>query len=268
MFWELRDTDGRSGLVIIGLDSGMTANLDGYHEWWSFWKHRTGPDEQQHNWLEARLARAQAAGDTVMILFHIPALVREVEKEKHLKILHGILARYTCVRAILSAHEHNFQLYTPRVFQQFIIDTVTHQQFRQDPFPHYIVAGAGGAALEDTTFSGPYGCTPYPTADQWRKIANRAERVLGRSPLRKSLITKLVARVSKSQTEDADLEQFLSFVLVDAGAAGVTIRPVFLDDLQNLFSHLPDGTDVDVMSEKPPVNPASVQQCLKAEIQL
>ena len=85
MFWELSDENGASKLVIIGLDSGKSANLDGHNSLWQFWKRKIYPDHTQHSWLDERLRKAQNSGNKVIILFHIPALSRDKQTEKNLE---------------------------------------------------------------------------------------------------------------------------------------------------------------------------------------
>jgi hypothetical protein len=44
---------------------------------------------------------------------------------------------------------------------------------------------------------------------------------------------------------------------------GCKATPVFLDNLMNLYDHLPPGSKVSVTDPNPPVSPDSVDKCLK-----
>jgi len=64
----------------------------------------------------------QAAGRKVIVLFHIPALVRGREEVEAMKSLHRILMSDSCVRLVLCGHEHNYQRYTKEEFARFVVD--------------------------------------------------------------------------------------------------------------------------------------------------
>lgn len=267
MYWELSDPTETSKLVVIGLDSGMAANLDGKNNWWQFWKRRIQPDSLQHNWFESRLRRAQDRGLTVIVLFHIPALVKERHKEAHLATVHSILSRYPCVRLVLCGHEHNYQAYASSVFQQYVGREFLKRDLTAQRFPEYVVCGAGGAYLQNNGYSaGPYASLRYPSKDQWDQFVGMGRRVVARLGLDKMLAGRIAGIIDHDSLADADATQFLSFLLVEdrAGEGGrVVVTPVFLRNLSELFERLPAETIVDVTSEHPPVDPDKVKACLQ-----
>jgi hypothetical protein len=273
MYWELSDPDGLSNLVLLALDSGMAANLDGHNNWWQFWKRRIEPDVAQHTWLDARLRRAQSLGKHAIILFHIPPLVKERHEEKYLSTIHAIFAGYPCVSLVLCGHEHNFQGYTPATFRQYVGREILGRDIEAAQFPHYIVCGAGGAYLQSNGYSrGPYQAQRYPSKEEWDKYESWGRGIVSGLGLDKALIGRIVGQVSQDSLSDADVAQYLSFILVEEKLVGgkrkARITPVFLDDLKNLFTHLPAEEIVDVTSENPPVDLTAVEACLQPSITL
>jgi len=264
MYWELRDDAAK--LVIIGLDSGKAANLDGDNSWWQVWKRKIHPDGRQHAWLDERLRRADANGDRAIVLFHIPALVDQAHKEDDLSVLHRILAAHPSVSAILCGHEHNYQSYSQGTFRRYLEERHT-KYITPRSNAHYIVAGSSGAALASTEFKErAYQAVAYPSAQDWRTVAG-----LGRvatKPLQKTVIGAIVGRLSQNAAADGDAAMYLSLVVIDIGPRGaartaVTITPGLMESLDKLFEGIPPRTVVDLMDANAPINRAEVARCLQ-----
>ncbi len=271
MYWELSDPDGVSNLVLIGLDSGMTANLDGHNCWWQFWKRHIDPDAAQHVWLDARLRRAQIMDRDVIIMFHIPALVKERAKEEYLSTIHSILAGYPCVRLVLCGHEHNFQGYTRETFRLYIEREILHRQASHPKLPTYLVCGSGGAYLQSNGYSpGPYQALRFPSKDQWDEYERFGRAVVSGLGLDKALVGRIAGFIDRDSLADADVARYLSCILIEVkrgdGKRTPSIRPVFLDDLKALFKNLPPEQIVDVTSADQKVDPALVGVCLQPPI--
>ncbi|GEM_PF-1846841 len=269
MFWELRDPERRNDLVVIGIDSGQAANLDGTSKkWWQIWKKTHPGDPQQHDWLAERLGRAQRDGHSVIIMFHIPALVREQHDGKtHLTTLHQIIGSHSCVKLVVCGHEHNYQHYSPAIFERYLQDV--HQAHGANPDLRYIVSGGGGAYLTTTAFkSGRYAsdCL-YPTLDQWKELSRIGRKTVDALGLSKTAVARGVSLIEDAALTDADQAQFLSFLLVTVDRRGpktvTTVTPVFMDDVQKMYAHLPDNTVVDVTDRNPRVDPAAINACLQ-----
>jgi hypothetical protein len=262
MYWELRDPDRKTDLVVIGIDSGKKAILDK--------KGRKHEDGRQHCWLEWRLQLADDAGDKVIVLFHIPGLVREKHNEKtRLSVLHRVIARHPSVRLVVCAHEHNHQDYDGSVFGRYLVEK--HGAVEPSNPPPYIVSGHGGAYLGGTDFKpGPYTSrTRFPTPEDWRNFAWVARRVLDRHGMSKYLLSRIVGMFEKATLSDADAAKLLSFLLVEVRPRQATVvHPVFMRDLQLLFPHLPDGTTVNVVASDPNLDPEAVKNCFQQSITL
>lgn len=275
MYWELDDSIGDSKLIIIGLDSGKSANLDGHNYWWQFWKRKIYPDHTQHKWLDERLRRAQNSDSKVIILFHIPALTRDKHVEDNLSTLHQIIADYDCVKLVICGHDHNHQQYTPETFHRYIENEEAHRII-STPSPHYIVNGGGGAYLQSTNYgNGPYQGFRYPSREAWKEFAELGRRIVAFWGRDKSWLSRLVGMADKDSLSDADAAQYLSFVLVeykpewtDGRDLKIQVTPVFLDDLQMLFNHLPNEQIVNVMDQNLSMNPISVNQCLQTNLEI
>lgn len=274
MYWELNDLNGSSKLVIIGLDSGKSANLDGHNNWLEFWKRKIYPDHVQHNWLDERLQIAQRENGKVIILFHIPALAREIQVEKHLSTLHKIIADYSCIKLIICGHDHNHQQYTSAAFRNYLESEVIHNQIKS-MVPDYMVNGGGGAYLQSTAYAdGNYTSIRFPTRDQWNKFAYFGRRMVGKLGRDKSWLSRAVGFWDKDSLSDADVPNYLSFICVEyrpnllGGASSLNATPVFLEDLQLLFNHLPYEQIVNVSDPQAPVNPFSVQQCIQNHLSI
>lgn len=266
-FWELRDD--RSKLVVIGLDSGKTANLDGDNSWWQFWKRHIEPDTTQHSWLDNRLRKAQLNGESVILLFHIPALVDESHKEANLHTLHRILADYSCISLVICGHEHNFQSYSSATFAQYLKDEHT-KPVTPSAQPHYLVAGSSGAALASTDFKGgKYQSVRYPSANDWKDIASAGRKVVSGLGLSSTVVGQVVRRVAASAADDGDVAIRMSLVVVDVQPPpfpstnwSIVARPGLMNDLDDLFAHLPKNMVVDVTAPNLPVDQGAVNDCL------
>jgi hypothetical protein len=107
MYWELNDPTRTVRLVVIGLDSGKTGNLE-------------RRDDAQYEWLERRLTVADHRDQHVILLYHIPALVSQKHVKKiRLGELHRILLRHKSVRAVVCGHIHNHQEYAASTFEAY-----------------------------------------------------------------------------------------------------------------------------------------------------
>lgn len=295
-YWELDDLNGPSKLVILGLDTGKCANLDGHNDWWQFWKGKIGPDLKQDAWLRDRLDRAEKANGKVIVLFHIPALVREAKAQQYLNMLHRAIAGYSCVKLVISAHEHNFQFYRPDAFRNFLqAEELAGAAIPPSFKPPYIVAGSSGASLEDTLFTGTYTAAKvYPSRDQWEAQATWMEKAASKVLGNKNAISDAISRLSDQGIGFGygSVPMYSTFLLVEVAfppaaappattaqgggspaaippdgaispASVTTVTPVFLDDPQDLFADLPEGSLVDVMTANP--SPSLVKASLKGD---
>jgi hypothetical protein len=276
-YWEL--TEPRSGLVILGIDSGHKADLDG--DGWRLplvgWRlpfmRRQKPDDAQHRWLEWRLRTAQLAGAKVVVLYHIPALVREKHQSKiHLAALHRLIAQYRCVRLVVTAHEHNFQRYHPKTFARYL-----DHQYGVAPAhdaPTYLVSGAGGAYISATDFdesrkNGYVTESRYPTADDWRTWAPFGVRLVAMTGRDKNLLNRIAVGLVKlkrgiAEEADADRPERVSLLVLDyKPETAPTVQACFLDDLTGMYEHLPPGTPVQVHLGDPELDPSAMAYCMR-----
>ncbi|PLX31769.1 MAG: hypothetical protein C0600_04745 [Ignavibacteria bacterium] len=267
MYWELRDDD--RNLVFIGLDSGKAANLDGHNDWWQFWKRRIGPDTQQHAWLDARLRRADRRGATVIVMFHIPSLVRGKDEGNWLSTVHQLIAAHPSVRLLLAGHEHNYQRYDAAEFGRYLDEHHDSMTMRCD----YIVSGGGGAALHSTDYPDkPYRSVRYPAAADWPAFASFGRRVLGRVGRDRGAIAKIVGTLDRDSRTDADAARYLSFIHILSKPTNDPVRPwetvvtpVFMDNLKNLFD---EAAIVDVMSDVNPIDKVKADNCLQHQFSI
>ena len=278
-YWELSDPQQQTDLVVIGLDTGQSANLDGEKPWWHFWKTRPRRDFQQHNWLRDRLNRADRQRQKVIVLFHIPALVRgDHVSGIYLKELHQILGAHPCVRLVVAGHEHNFQYYDSAQFGSYLSDVHSVGPAGWVA-PEYVVSGGGGAYLTPPKFEGMrYQCVTYPSSEQWKNYASWAQKTIDRLNMNKSIMARVLIRgveffqgLKKDAFVDADAAKYLSFLLVevspstDSTPAQTTVTPVFMDDLDSLYA--PDDR-VDVQAGIPPIGWDRAQTCLRDRLRL
>ena len=260
-YWELRHERDRQPFIVIGVDTLKKANLDGRGI-----GHRE--DTNQHEWLRWRLGLADREGGRVMILFHIPALVGAKHAgSTNLKELHRIIAEHACVKLVVCGHEHNFQSYAPNVFEAYLRQQVGVHAIASKPA--YFVSGGGGAYLAATDFGdGDYRGSVYPSREQWKDHASAGERVVNRLGFGKWALGKVVGWISQGAQVDGDAARYLSLLLVDVDRAGsAKVSPVYLDDLEALFNHLPEGLVVNVQDNIAP-NESEVQRCVQDRLSL
>jgi hypothetical protein len=272
-YWELSEPGVRNGLVILGVDTGHSADLDGLRGagLLGLFGKPQGPDSIQHRWLHARLRRAQETNSKVVLLYHIPALVSEKHVDKvHLTTLHRIIAQYPCVRLVVTAHEHNYQRYDPPVFARYL--SQEYQAAAAAP-PTYLVSGAGGAYITASDFddgvrTGYVTASRYPTADDWRKWAPGGLRLLAKAGLDKNALKKVAIGLIKIKTKlaeesDADRPERLSLLVLDYDpGAGPTVQPYFIEDLSKMYGYLAPDTPISVQEGDPAIDPASERNCL------
>lgn len=270
-YWELADPDGPSKLVVIGIDSGKSANLDGKNDWWQVWKRKIYPDDTQHLWLDERLRRAKSAKKKVIVLFHIPALVRGSHKEENLNTLHRVIAEHDCVRLVLCGHEHNHQDYSAATFLRYLEKEQTGRPFDRPVVPRYIVSGGGGAYLQSTDFAdGPYPCdVRYPSKEWWKGEVPAIRRIVGVGR-DKSMVSRGVSSLLDDATRDEDVPKKLSLILVEVkpstpagGKLETWVTPVFLEHLKDLYTS--KDVVVDVQAGNPPVGDAELKACLQSK---
>lgn len=259
-YWELKEA-GTTRLCVIGVDTLMEACLDGD------WNHTE--DGCQHQWLSGRLEEAQRQDLAVIVLFHIPGLVRqEHDKSTRLRTLHQLVTSYPCVRLVVCGHEHNYQRYAPAQFIRYVGDQL---KTAWDPAgrPEYVVSGAGGAFLHSTEFKRadyPAEDPVFPSAAQWRDdYVGRGRSIVDRLGLSRTLLGAVAGRIEEAARQDGDVARYLSLLCVDVTPRGAAVTPYFLDDLENLFD---DGTTVSVTDPHPPCSPAGVKACAQAPIVL
>jgi hypothetical protein len=262
-YWELREPDPAIPLVVLGVDTGQKADLDGQTP--------EAGDGRQLAWLDQRLGVADAEGRVAIVLFHIPALVREKPAKVRLRGLHTILASHPSVRLVLCAHEHNVQMYDAGTFETFLRDVygVARRPFGS---PSYVVAGSSGATLGHTDFQGgPYpAAVRYPDPGQWTRYARLGRKAVIAAGLSENVLSRLVGLFEKSALSDWDAAQYLSMIEVEVPPppAPVRVTPIFLDDLEALFMHLPPGSVVDVRDPNPPVDHNAVLACRRPGLTL
>jgi 3',5'-cyclic AMP phosphodiesterase CpdA len=201
-YWELASP--ACPLAVIGLDTGMTAALDATPT--------SDGDAGQLSWLEWRLRVLHARGGRAIVLFHIPALVnQERDTAPHLDRLHSILIRFApAVVAVIAAHEHSLQYYSPRTFASFVTGTDV-------PAPHYFVSGAGGAFLSPINFDAAKGThradVVFPDRSDWRQYVRLGSRTVGVRGLARSVLARAI-RSLEGAFHDSDLARFLSLIQV------------------------------------------------------
>lgn len=267
MFWELDDSTSDSKLVIIGLDSGKSANLDGNNDWWQVWKRKVYPDFKQHQWLEERLIRSQNNGSKAIILFHIPALAKEKHLEKYLSTIHKIIAKYSCVKLVLCGHDHNHQQYSSADFHRYL-EMEESAVIGSNCSINYMVNGGGGAFLQSTDYSdGSYNSIRYPTQNEWKDYAGWGRRIVSDWGKNKSWISRVAGIVSSEAQADADASRYLSLIIVDFNpnwevGKQIHVTPVFLDDINQLYDV---DEIVNVMDKSHKIEQARIDACFQNE---
>jgi hypothetical protein len=263
-YWELKSPG--VPFVLLGVDTGMAGRLDGYRRFW-----RTIPgDARQHAWLEERLSLADREGRRAVVLFHIPALAKQKsDKAVRLKTLYRILAAHRSVSHVVCGHDHNYQEYAPSTFARFAErEAGAAASVREAPV--HIVAGGGGSALHGTDY--PSRAYPaarlFPSAAEWREHASLGNRIIARIGLGRTPVGRISALLQKDALADADEFRYLSFLLVDwdprarDAGTGLSVRPVFMTDLRDLFAHLQDGV-VDIMDPDPSLDQEGVRRAVQ-----
>jgi len=253
-YWEI--TDVANKFSVLGLDTGKAANLDGEKPWWQFWSSRPA-DNAQVQWLRERLTANEAGGVATLVMFHIPALVNSKVDVTSLKNLHQALTPFTCVRGVIASHIHNMQVYSSQTWNRFLHDYAGAAS--ANPDLSYIVAGAGGASLMHTDFAQINYPTSamFPSAAQWMDFKNAAQRIVGKMGLGTTVLG-LVSSDLLDAFYDTDPGMYLSLLVVDVSAAGITCTPHWLQNIDDLYH---PTTTVDIGANAPPPNAAAVAAC-------
>jgi hypothetical protein len=241
----------------------MKADLDGKGK-----KHQT--DDVQLSWFEEQLRLVEQSGKVAIVLFHIPGLANQRHvKNTHLAALHQIISRYTCIRLVVTGHVHNYQRYSANTFRQYLEDRAP-PGYVAETAPEFLISGHGGAYLSSTDFKG--GAYPaadrYPSTDAWTSFARIGAKTLLALHLGQSIIAKIAGAFERATKSDMDAGGLLSFLLVDVGRTTVKVYPVFMNDVQLLFTGLPDGSVVDIMDKNPPVDMNAVEFMKQTPISL
>ena len=267
-YWELKDKN--VALTVIGIDTGKSGKLDGHKRLWA----TLPPDHQQYKWLEERLTFADKDEKDVIILLHIPALRKQKhDKKVRLKKLHNIIASHRCVKYVICGHEHNYELYTARTFRYYLEKKLKFSHIASDA-ARYVINGGGGSALHSTVFKSKKYPTKdlFPTAKQWKDYANVGMKTIAALKMDATLLGRVVSLVKKDALADADDYRYLSFIVVhvkkEKGKKDLQykVKPVWMKDLRELFSHLHDGV-VDIIDKNPPINKTKVKkECIQKAI--
>ena len=254
-YWELKQPqDGQQQtqppLTVLAVDTGKKGDLDG---------RRNHPeDSEQHRWLEGRLQAAEKQKLSAIVLFHIPALVRQTHDDgTHLSRLHQIIAASPAVKLVLTGHIHNYQRYSATTFGDYLAKE--HGATAAAP-PPFIVCGAGGAYMSSTIFDKedyPVGKDKglFPTRKQYLEATGMSRFLRGRS-----LFGRIVSAFA-----DRDEAGFLSMIQVKVEAGNTTIQPIFLESYQDLFAGMPDGTVVRVDHPNPPDVEANLAKIMEKD---
>lgn len=243
MYWELRSP--RFPLIVLGLDSGMTASLDSDTP--------NSGDPEQLTWLRERLAVARARdGDKrILVLFHIPALCGEKRVEEGLDELYSILAAEPMVRAIVTGHEHAFQYYGPGAFHRFAKSSTA-----APTVPHYFVSGCAGAGLSAVTYltgSGEFGSDrTFPDKSEWDALADPAQRAAAAVRVNRTWLGKAIDAIGDMIKKDPNDDRYLSLISVDVFDDGrATLTPYLQQSLAALYQSQPGLARVDVQNATP-----------------
>jgi 3',5'-cyclic AMP phosphodiesterase CpdA len=251
-YWELRQPGRKPDppLAVIGLDTGKKGDLDG--------SRRQPADDEQLQWLDARLETAEHDKVDVILLFHIPALARGRHcKGVYLQRLHEMIAARASVKVVICGHEHNFQRYQPNVFAKYLKDIQGAEAPQRDV--HYLVNGGGGAFLGNPKSEGPYKPqSTYPTY-QWWQNRTLGARFFGWERLANfSLAKPLLAKYEETVSDD-DAGEMLSFLLVKVRNGVTEIIPVYMNKLPELFPGRTRG--INVIDTNLQVNAADLVRC-------
>jgi hypothetical protein len=239
-YWELSSPE--CPLVVLGLDTGMTGTLDPNRSWLGLVK--SDGDSAQHAWLEWRLSVAQAQGKKALVLFHIPSLVNAGKAGgPKLTVLHGLFSRYSqTISAIVTAHEHSFQAYSPQTFASFVGG--------MQPGPLYFVSGGGGAFLSPVDFDVNAGTYPvdavFPDRAQWQQHSSLGSR-LASKPKRVDVLDSVFGKVIGSfdvALRDNDAADYHSLTQVNVHVGGpnfvvAEMVPYLLTQVEKLYVNPP-----------------------------
>jgi Predicted phosphohydrolases len=251
-YWELRGL----GIAILGIDSGMTGDLDG--------KRAHGEDREQHRWLAERLAAAERDRLRVVALFHIPALSNgEIQKKPYLNIVHGLLARSPAVRLVVCGHTHNLQYHEPAGFDAFLVGLLRAPRPAGLPPLRYAVCGGGGSYLSRPPIEGR-GFAPavtYPTRSTWDEHAIWGRRAVEKVGLGRWAIGRIVGIVEASVRDDGDAAKYLSGLFLEVDGQGARVRAIKMDDLAELYA-VPPNTVVDIGRDDALLDPQRVEATL------
>jgi hypothetical protein len=262
-YWEIKEPGGLK-LAVTALDTGQ-GDVDG-KGWFN------PPDSEQLMWLQRHLDQADHEQAKVIVLFHIPGLVRQThDSSTHFRKLHQVLVTHPCVRLIVCGHEHNYQRYEAATFGQYL------QACQDIPTlalhgPEYIVCGAGGAFLHSTDFKrADYPASEvYPNLAQWRQHVKMGTRIVDAAGLSKTLVGTVAGYLEDATRADSDVAEYMSFLLVEVSAdpantanTAVAVTPIFMDGVEDLFQHLPAGSNVQIEYPGTPPDPQQVNRCLQ-----
>ena len=260
-YWELKEPGGPN-LAVIALDTGQNGDLDGHGL-------SNPPDTEQLMWLDRRLGLADREEVKVIVLFHIPGLVRQThDSSTHLEKLHNVLLSHRSVRLIVCGHEHNYQRYAADAFKHYL---QVHQGIDALPehIPEYIVCGGGGAYLQSTDFKKSEFLVKdvFPELDAWWQHVKIGTRIVDAARLSKTLLGAIAGYIEDATRSDSDVAEYLSFLLVfvrNDPATGTTteVIPVFLNQVEDLFD-LPEGSEVRIEFPGTPTDEKKVDICLK-----
>ena len=264
MYWEIRDSTSKTS--VIGLDTGMCGNItgEGFFSWFA------SRDKKQLQWLLKTLTSAENDGYRVTILMHIPDLMNGASKKVNLDPIHVIASTYSCVSAVIAAHEHNYQHYPSQSFYTYLKNRYNVSPKRNDV--EYFVSGCGGAALHRTDkFKADYACDTYPSANDWQQHVNGSRAFFTKTGA-ESLVPRGMHQLYTSAVgDDADFGKYLSLLLIEipgSGTHGATITPYYLRDVDLLLNHLPPSTMVNILDQTVGVDPIELAACKQSSFNI
>lgn len=250
-FWELGAEE--CPLVVLGVDTGMSGFLDPGRYMMGLLK--TEGDPAQLAWLRDRLELAEARGKKVLLLFHIPSLVN-LEKSTKTKLdgLYALIGRFSAtISAVVTAHEHSFQYYTPEEFSRFIAADGPNA-------PHYFISGSGGAFLsavdydraeKPDQFQAAY---VFPDMTQWQKYSGPVRKMLSFTGLANSGLARGLSSLTTALA-DVDATRYQSLLQVtvrpdSSGSMTSEMTAFFQTSLEDLYYDQPE-TRVSVRDGRP-----------------
>ncbi len=271
-YWELRSSE--YPLVLIGIDTGKMGNLDGFRRKLPPWT-SSPPDSIQYKWLEERLSlidrlsKNEKQKKDVIVLFHIPDLVKGKTNKAKIKTLYRIISGHPCVKHIICGHEHNFQEYNQITFRKYMEKIFNKDNYGETSIMH-VINGGGGSALHKTNFKDkPFKCNRrYPDVDQWKTYKQEGAKILSQWKGSKGIVGKMIQLFAPDYKGDGDWVRYLSFILADVfidenNKFNYTLTPVWVDKLDNLFQ---DNTVIDILDKNLPLVQSTVSSYKKPEI--